>query len=329
MVNRPAVATAPPAAVATAVDVLGPLAVPGAPLGPRTTYRVGGAAAVLVEAASVADLVRVAAAVEASALPVLAVGRGSNLLVADAGFAGIAVVVGAGLDRLDVAPTTVTAGGGLALPALARRSAAAGRSGLEWAVGVPGSVGGGVAMNAGGHGSDMAACVVRATVVDLGAGGRARDLDTAALGFGYRRSALAGASVVTSATFACRTGDPAAGAATIRDIVRWRREHQPGGQNAGSVFTNPPMVPPGEDGPRSAGWLIDRTGLRGLRCGSAQVSDKHANFIQADAGGSADDVLTLMATVRDRVAERWQIRLSTEHRFVGFADTNALVEVEG
>ncbi len=115
-------------------------------------------------------------------------------------------------------------------------------------------------------------------------------------------------------SFVLAPGDPEAGRATIRDIVRWRREHQPGGQNAGSVFTNPPGQPPAN----SAGWLIDTAGCKGRRWGSAMVSPKHANFIQADEAGSADDVRALLEAVRAEVQRAHGVDLQTEVRMIGF-----------
>ncbi len=302
---------APAAGVDAAVAVLGPIAQVGAPLGARTTYRVGGTAAVLVEAETVDDLDLVAAAVRASHLPTLVVGRGSNLLVADAGFPGIAVVLGARFEEVRIDGTTVVAGGSTPLPVLARRSAAAGLTGLEWAVGVPGTVGGGVRMNAGGHGSDVAATLVAIHRLDLATGEHGA-VAAGALALGYRRSALAATHVVLDATFELAPGDARAAGEEVAAIVRWRREHQPGGQNAGSVFTNPSGAP--------AGRLVDEAGCRGLRLGSAVVSTKHANFIQADEGGSADDVLRLIRAVIDAVARSHGVRLHPEVRLVGFPD---------
>jgi UDP-N-acetylmuramate dehydrogenase len=304
-------------AVDEAVALLGPRARRRGPLGALTTYRVGGPAALTVAARTLSDLEAVAAAGAASRLPVMVVGRGSNLLVADAGFPGIAVILDPdGFGAVSIKDDRVRAGAAVPLPALARRTADAGLTGFEWAVGVPGSVGGAVRMNAGGHGSDMAACLVACDVADLGAGGRVTTLTAPELALGYRRSALTAAHVVVAAEIALAPGDPEAGHATIRDIVRWRREHQPGGQNAGSVFTNPRPDPRG----RSAGWLVDAAGLRGHRLGTAMVSPKHANFIQADAGGRADDVGRLIALVADVVAARFGVRLHPEVRMVGFPD---------
>jgi UDP-N-acetylmuramate dehydrogenase len=321
--RRPA-GGADPAAVARALRVLGDLARPDQPLGALTTYRVGGAAAITVTAKTVADLGRVAEA--ATELPILVIGRGSNLLVADAGFGGVVVLLDAdAFGTFVVDGRVVRAGGALALPALARRSVASGLAGLAWAVGVPGSVGGGVRMNAGGHGSDIAATFTRAHVVDVGeAGGKRAEVDATAAGFGYRSSAFGASQIIVEAEFRLLPGDPDAGQETIREIVRWRREHQPGGQNAGSVFVNP-TVPIEPAGPiRSAGWLVEAAGLKGRRIGSAAVSEKHANFIQADPGGSADDVVALMQLVQDQVSERWGIQLRTENRLVGFPNTKYL-----
>jgi UDP-N-acetylmuramate dehydrogenase len=300
------------AAVDRAAELLGPAARRDVPLGPLTTYRVGGAAALAVIPRTESDLVHVAQAVRDSGVSVLVIGRGSNLLVADAGFPGLAVIVRDTFDAIDVDGTLVRAGGGTSLPVLARRAAAASLVGLEWAVGVPGGVGGAVRMNAGGHGSDMAAVLERARVVDLRTG-RARWRDVADLDLGYRRSALSPDDVVAAAELRGRPGDRAAAEALIADIVRWRRVNQPGGQNAGSVFTNPP-----DD---AAGRLIERSGLKGLRIGTASVSTKHANFIQADDGGSADDVLAVVDAVRDRVRRASGVELHTEIRLIGFPGT--------
>jgi UDP-N-acetylmuramate dehydrogenase len=282
-------------------------------LGPMTTYRVGGAAALFVHVTDRGQLPAVAEAANASGLPVLVVGRGSNLLVADSGFPGIAIGL-ADLDAtIDIHETTarVTASAGVALPVLARQTAAAGLSGFEWAVGVPGSIGGAVRMNAGGHGSDMAASLVEVTVFDLAAGVE-RILPAAELGLAFRSSALAPEHVVLDAVLQLQHGDSDASARLIGEIVAWRRANQPGGQNAGSVFVNP--VP----GEVSAGALIDAAGLRGRRLGTAMVSDKHANFIQADDGGRADDVLALMTEVRTLVEASSGFRLRSEIRLVGF-----------
>ena len=176
------------------------------------------------------------------------------------------------------------AGAALALPVLARRVADAGWSGLSWAVGVPGSVGGAVRMNAGGHGSDMASCLVRYSWVDLLSDAGGTD-SVDRLAYGYRTSSVAPSQIVLGAELRVAAGSSEEEQEAVSTIVRWRREHQPGGSNAGSVFTNP-------EGD-SAGRLIEAAGLKGFRIGTAHVSEKHANFIQADKGGRADDVHAL------------------------------------
>ena len=290
---------------------LGPDAVTDAPLGSRTTYRVGGTADVAIEAADELALVTVARSLDGLDVPVLVLGNGSNLLVADAGFRGLVVLLGTGFGELSITGTEVRAGGSLALPTLARRTAAAGLRGLEWAVGVPGSVGGAVRMNAGGHGSDTAATLVRYRTVDL-VTGAVVEAPASVLEATYRSTTVSSTDVVVDATHRLVVGDPVVAKAEIDEIVRWRRANQPGGANAGSVFTKPPGV--------SAGRLIDASGLKGLRIGTAEVSNKHANFIQADRNGSADDVRRVMDKVRSVVLEASGIELATEVRMVGFDD---------
>ena len=284
------------------------------PIGPMTTYRVGGAASLYVRPHDLPELEAVAAVLAGSGVPVVVVGRGSNLLVADRGFEGVAVQLGDGFEEVLVDgavddAVNVVAGGGASLPVVARLTVRSGLSGFEWAVGVPGSIGGAVRMNAGGHGSDMAAVLDWVDVVDL-ADGPTRRLRVEELDLAYRHSSLSRMQVVTAAGLRLELGDAEAGEALLAEIIRWRRENQPGGSNAGSVFTNPP----GD----SAGRLIDLAGAKGLRIGTADVSPKHANFIQADVGGSADDVRLLMQEVRRRVAEAHGVVLESETVLFGF-----------
>ncbi len=303
------------------------------PFGALTTYRVGGPAALMMEATSEADLVDVRRALSGHNVPVLFLGNGSNLLVADTGFPGLVVRLGRQFTQMTIPgvaepglpadgglqpepdPVVVRAGAAAGLPVLARRTVEAGLSGLEWAVGVPGSVGGAVRMNAGGHGADVASCLVRYRWVDVDPavdGDGSGEDGPERLQFGYRVSSLTSTQVVVWAEFATHPGPVEAGRAASSDIVRWRREHQPGGGNAGSVFVNPP----GD----SAGRLVEDAGLKGFRLGSARVSEKHANFIVADRGGSAADVSRLMAHVHRVVLERSGIDLRTEIHPVGFPE---------
>ena len=280
------------------------------PLGPLTTYRVGGPANIFIDVASARDLRAIATVVAHRRVPVSIVGRGSNLLVADAGHPGLVLHLGESFDTIsDLGSGLMRLGGAAALPVAARQLTAGGLGGFEWAVGVPGSLGGAVRMNAGGHGADMAASVRRVRIVDLWRGDE-YDLDAAELAFAYRSSSIEPAQLVVSADLVLSEGDPDRGQAMLREIVRWRRDHQPGGQNAGSVFTNP-------DGD-SAGRLIDAAGLKGFRIGSAEVSRKHANFIQVDAGGTAADVVAVMRAVIRRVADTSGVTLHAETRMIGF-----------
>lgn len=301
------------------------------PLAPMTTYRVGGSAAMFVDVASLDDLMAVADVRARTGVPVLVVGRGSNMLVADSGFAGVALSIAGFADHIDLPdpmiaaqnepgyPLVVAAGGGVSLPVLARRTATAGIRGFEWAVGVPGSVGGAVRMNAGGHGSDMAAHLIDVSVFDMNAPESGlQTLPAERLGLRFRASDLAPAHVVHGVRLQLESGDRAEADDEISAVVKWRREHQPGGQNCGSVFVNP--VP----GEVTAGGLIDGLGLRGFSIGTAFVSDKHANFIQASDGGRAADVRAVIEHVRDAVASETGYRLRSEVRLVGFDDTDPL-----
>jgi UDP-N-acetylmuramate dehydrogenase len=306
------------------------------PFASLTTYGLGGPAAVLVRARSESDLDAVARSLRPG-VPFLCVGRGSNLLVADEGFAGVAVLLDGPLaelsieaDPADRESAVVVAGGGVRLPVLARQASAAGWGGVEFFAGIPGSVGGAVRMNAGGHGKETVEVLRRAWVVDLGAGepggrgvsprqGRREPLPTVqerpvgSLQLSYRHSNLGPAHVVVRAEFAVTARPAGECKAEIDEVVRWRRANQPGGNNAGSVFTNPP----GD----SAGRLIDASGLKGFRVGTAWVSERHANFFQAepDGRGRAADVVALVLAVQRRVAEDSGITLVPELRRVAFA----------
>jgi UDP-N-acetylmuramate dehydrogenase len=281
-----------------------------APFGSRTTYRVGGTAKAVVSVATADELDDLAPLILATELDLMALGNGSNLLVED----GERDVLVVHLDRsratlrYDGGDTVVVqASAGLDLPLMARRLAHQGIVGFEWAVGVPGTVGGAIAMNAGGHGDDIAGSLVDATIWR---DGELRVWSKEQLALDYRTSALGARDVVVDARFSLSRGDAKESEDRVREIVRWRREHQPGGQNAGSVFRNP-------EGDHAA-RLIEEAGCKGLRLGSAAVSDKHANFIQADDGGLAIDVYSLINMVRARVLEASGVELICENRFVGF-----------
>jgi UDP-N-acetylmuramate dehydrogenase len=287
------------------------------PLAPFTTYKVGGPAAVFASPRNDDELRLIGEVVRNTRLPTLVVGRGSNLLVSDAGFDGIAISLAAMADWIELHGTVVHAGAAVALPVLARRCVAAGLVGFEWAVGVPGSIGGAVRMNAGGHGSDMAATLIGVHVLDLHTA-RHGWVPVEALGLGFRGSKLADHQVVLDAHLQLAVGNAAEAEATLAEIVHWRREHQPGGQNAGSVFVNP--IP----GELPAAVLIDQLGFRGFRIGGAYVSEKHANFIQASEGATAADVRAVMEHVRAAVLEHTGFALRSEVKLIGFDDVATL-----
>jgi len=288
----------------------------GASLADSTTLRVGGAARVLVEAESDEDLRAVARAADEHEVPVLVVGRGSNMLVADEGWPGIALVLGRGLRGIEIEPLTggggrVIAGGAEPLPVVAARTADAGLGGFAWGAGVPGTIGGAVRMNAGAHEGEMVDVLVEADLFRLGS--RSRETwPVEQLGLGYRSSELPRDAIVVAATLELPAADPDEVKEQISAVRAWRRKHQPINEpNCGSVFVNPP----GD----SAGRLIDAAGLRGLQHGGAQVSERHANFIVTSPGATAADVMELIRTVHDAILEQHGIDLRSELVVVGGA----------
>ena len=313
---------ATPEALEHAFGMFGSKAKRNVDLSQFTTYKVGGTAALHMMVSSIDDLYLVSAVLAEVELPILVIGRGSNLLISDSGFKGLAITMSGLADYVDlpnrdedpgVEPIALF-GGSVALPVAARQSVARGLTGFEWGVGVPGSVGGAVRMNAGGHGSDMASSLTSVRMFHLRKG-REANVNAVDLGLRFRGSALDDHHVVLSATVDLEwSKSPEASEAELQEVVRWRRENQPGGQNAGSVFVNP------EPGKVSAGAVIDELGMRGMRVGSAEVSEKHANFIQADVGGNAQDVVALMAEVRRRVRDERGYVLRSEIRLIGFED---------
>lgn len=285
------------------------------PLAPLTTYGVGGDGACVVKVSSSDQVIAVSEVLRRHpGTETLVMGRGSNLLIADKGFDGVVVVMvpSSTENAVAVDGDIVEAGGAMLMPVLARRSVGAGRGGLEWCVGIPGTVGGAVRMNAGGHGADMATSVVDATVLSLRSGQIVR-VSAEQLGFYFRGSALSNNHVVLSVRMRTSSQEAATGTAEINAVVSWRREHQPGGRNAGSVFVNPGA------GDESAGALIDSAGLRGFTIGSVSVSEKHANFIQAAEGSSAADIAAVMAHVQSTVEQVHGIRIHSEVCLVGFS----------
>lgn len=274
-----------------------------------STYRVGGTAKFFTRISNLTSVEKISKFISKSGIKVLIVGNGSNLLISDSGFDGLVIQLGEDFENISVADQVVTAGGAVSLPVLARYTVKNGLSGLEWAVGVPGSVGGAVRMNAGGHGASMSDSLLLVNVFDLQTN-KYKELDVEELKMEYRSTVISNYEIVIEAKFSLDTGKVEKGKEKISEIVKWRRENQPGGQNAGSVFMNPL----GD----SAGRLIDAAGLKGHEIGSAMVSEKHANFIQVKPNGSAEDVYELMKVVHSRVLEETGVSLETETVMVGF-----------
>ncbi len=281
------------------------------PLGPWTTLGVGGAARLFVEPRDAGELAVVLSSLGDT--PLLVLGRGSNMLVADSGFDGLALRLGAGFKWQRRSGTEVEAGGGTSMPALAAWLATEGLAGLEFAAGIPATVGGSVRMNAGAHGGQTADALLAVTVATPDAP-HGSVVDPATLAFSYRHSSLPPRSVVVAARWRLTADDPAAIRGRLDELRAWRRRTQPLRQrNCGSVFTNPP----GD----SAGRLIDAAGLKGRSVGGASVSEKHANFIVVEPGAAtAADVVTLIRLVRDEVAARGGPLLEPEVRLVGFGE---------
>jgi UDP-N-acetylmuramate dehydrogenase len=291
------------------------------PLARYTTYKLGGPAALYLEPADASDL-RTAATViqdsEIRGLAVLTLGRGSNVVVSDEGWPGVVVRLAGGF--ADIAadegePETVAVGASATLPLLANWAARRGLSGLEWGVAVPGSIGGAVRMNAGAHGSDMAATAVGATVFEWpGKAPVEREADD--LGLAYRSSSLNDGDIVLRARVHLAADDEGAIRARMETFRRHRATTQPGAvQNAGSTFKNPP----GD----AAGRVVEAAGLKGFRVGGARVSELHANFFMAPAGATAQDVFALVQEVRARVNDAFGVELEPEVRFVGRFDEPA------
>lgn len=279
------------------------------PLAPMTTLRVGGPADRFATPETVEELVDLLVLAADASTPAFLLGKGSDLVVADAGIRGLVIRVRA--DRISVEGTRVRAEAGASMAALAKRCAREGLAGFDWAISIPGTFGGAVWANAGAHDGEMAQVLGTVDVYDPRDGVR-RTVRPAECGFAYRDSRFKhGPEVVLGGTIELVPGDPATITALIDDHQARRRATQPlADQNAGSVFRNPP----GDH----AGRLIEAAGLKGHRIGTAQVSTLHANFIVTDRGtGRAADVRAVGDHVRRAVAERFGVELKYEIEFVG------------
>ena len=278
------------------------------PLAGHTTMRVGGPADLLAAAGDVPGLVALVRGARAAGIPLLVLGRGSDVVVADAGFRGLVVLSRAEGWRIEA--DRLVAEAGLPLARAATLAQRAGLSGLEFGLAVPGTVGGAVWANAGAHGAEIAGVLESVTI--LGSDGAVTTEPASGLGLAYRDSRFkrSAGDLILTATFQLTPDDPVAIKARLDEILRWRREHQPLSQpSAGSVFCNPS----GD----SAGRLIDACGLRGTRIGGAAISRKHANFIVNEGGATAAEIRRLAELARNAVAATFGVELAYEVQFVG------------
>jgi UDP-N-acetylmuramate dehydrogenase len=278
-----------------------------APLGPTTWFRVGGPAELLVRPRDIQDLTGFLQGLPMH-LPVTVIGAASNMIVRDGGIAGIVLRLGGGFGGIELEPDGVIAGGAALDATVAEHAAAANLTGLEFLCGIPGTVGGAVAMNAGAYGGDVASVLDWAEIVTRQ--GELQRLPAGQIGFGYRNSGLPPECVVVRARFAARPGEQAAIAARMADIRGSREATQPvRARTGGSTFRNPPDA--------KAWELIDGAGCRGLRRGGAQVSEKHCNFLLNLGDATAADIEGLGEEVRRRVHAASGISLVWEIRRVG------------
>jgi UDP-N-acetylenolpyruvoylglucosamine reductase len=282
------------------------------PLARLTTVRTGGNADWFARPDDEDGLAVLVAWADAEGMPIGIIGSGSNLLVADDGFHGLAIKLGRGLATVERDGEQVRAGGGARLPSVAAKVAGWGLTGLEFGVNIPGTVGGAVRMNANAYGGQLAEILDWVDVCGPGGSERRRPEE---LGFSYRSSNLGPDEVVAAAGFALAAADPDGVRKTMAAMRERRHEAQPAGiKTFGSTFKNPDD--PRAEG-RTAGQLLEAAGCRGLSHGGARFSEKHANFVENSGEASTADVLELMAAGRRRVHERFGIVLEPEVQLLG------------
>lgn len=280
------------------------------PLASHTTIKIGGPADLFIEPSSVDNLVKTMEAIRESGVKWTAIGRGSNLLVSDHGIEGVVIKLGPGLDHVEVDGTTLTAGSGVSVVALAMSMSRKGLSGLEFASGIPGSIGGAVYMNAGAHGSDISNILQRAYI--LFHDGTMEWLTKEEMEFSYRTSVLQKKrpGIVVEAVFQLEKGDKEAIMAKNKKNKDYRKDTQPWNSPcAGSIFRNPL--------PEYAGQLIERAGLKGHSIGGAQISEMHGNFIVNTGNATAQDVLALIDHVKATILDKYGVRMETEVEIIG------------
>ena len=279
------------------------------PMTKHTSFHIGGPAELMAQPQSEAELQSLLLKAAEAAVPVTLVGNGSNLLVRDKGIRGLVIKLGSMLRDIKVSGNVLTFGSGVSLAQASRKAAELGLSGMEFAVGIPGSIGGAVYMNAGAYDGEMAKVVKSVRVMD--AAGEVSELSVGELDFGYRHSALQGSGkIVTSVTVELAAGDKQAIAEKMADFSNRRITKQPLElPSAGSMFKRPPGY--------FAGTLIDQTGLKGYTVGGAQVSTKHAGFVVNIGGATAADVLQLISDVQAKVFAAHGVHLEPEVLVLG------------
>ncbi|TCZ63331.1 UDP-N-acetylmuramate dehydrogenase [Roseicella aquatilis] len=278
----------------------------GAPLAPFTWFRVGGPAEWLVRPADEQDLVALLAGLPAG-MPLTVLGAASNLIIRDGGLPGVVVRLGGAFGGVVVEADGLVAGAAALDVTVAQHAAAAGLAGLEFLSGIPGSIGGAVAMNAGAYGAEVKDVLDWAEVATAGG---IRRLPAADFAFAYRHAALPPGGIVTRARFRAAPGDAAAIAARMAEIRAAREATQPvRARTGGSTFKNPPG--------HKAWELIDAAGCRGLRQGAAQVSEKHCNFLLNTGGATAAELESLGEAVRSRVLAHGGVQLDWEIKRLG------------
>lgn len=279
------------------------------PLSKHTTMKIGGPADVLVEPNSIEDLKKTVDIVLESGLPWTAIGRGSNLLVMDQGIEGIVIKLSKGMDHLEENGEEITVGGGYSLVKLSTIMSRKGLAGLEFASGIPGSLGGAVYMNAGAHGSDMSQILKKAHI--LFEDGTMEWLTCEEMEFSYRTSILQKRpGICLEAVLQLKQGDRKAITEVMQKNKDYRKDTQPWNHPCcGSVFRNPL--------PDYAGQLIESSGLKGHTIGGAQISDMHANFIVNIGDAKAQDVLDLIELVKKTIKEKHDIDIETEVEMIG------------
>ena len=282
---------------------------PAEPMTKHTSFHIGGPAELMAQPQSEAELQSLLLKAAEAAVPVTLVGNGSNLLVRDKGIRGLVIKLGSMLRDIKVSGNVLTFGSGVSLAQASKKAAELGLSGMEFAVGIPGSIGGAVYMNAGAYDGEMSKVVKSVRVMD--AAGEVSELSAGELDFGYRHSALQGSSkIVTSVTVELAAGDKQAIAEKMADFSNRRITKQPLElPSAGSMFKRPPGY--------FAGTLIDQTGLKGYTVGGAQVSTKHAGFVVNIGGATAADVLQLISDVQAKVFAAHGVKLEPEVLVLG------------